>query len=84
VSGSAAERVAASLESIRPFVLQICEPLKALWNDLNQEIVTESLQVELGLSFAAEGNLYFTRASSNANLRLTISFVRAGAETRIQ
>lgn len=74
VSGSTAERVAASFEDLRPLVLRVCEPLRSLWTDLRRQIEVDSLEVELGISFEAEGNMFVTRATAAANMTLRISF----------
>lgn len=74
VSGSAAERVSSSLDDIRPLVLKVCDPLRSLWAELSRDMRPESMELELGLSFEAEGNVFVAKVSSTANITLTIIF----------
>jgi hypothetical protein len=74
VSGSAADRVSASLEDIKPIVLQVCRPLRSMWRELNEEMTVEDVTVEFGLSFETEGNIFIARATATANLTVSITF----------
>ena len=60
-------------EKVKPLLLQICEPLANVWQELNQKMSVEQAEVEIGLSFEAEGNLFVTKATSNANFKVTLT-----------
>jgi hypothetical protein len=68
VSGEMAQKVGRSIDSLMPFLLKICKPLRSTWNELNKEMQIDEAEVELGVSFEAEGNLYVVKAKGNANL----------------
>jgi hypothetical protein len=69
---SAAQRVSASLDQIEPVLLNACRPISKACKELNQEIRIEQTEVELGLSFEGEGNLYVTKAKAGANLTVRL------------
>ena len=69
ISGGAADKIKdATIERIKPIILKVCKPLSEVWKELNKDMHIEQAEVELGLGFEAEGNLYITKAKGNANL----------------
>jgi len=68
ISGGFAERVESTFDKIRPLLVNTCRPITAAWKELNQEMHIEQAEVELGLSFEGEGNIYVTKAKTGANL----------------
>ena len=73
ISGGFAEKVDATFERIRPVLLKVCSPIVETWKEVNKDMSIEQAEVEIGLSFEAEGNLYITKSKAGANL--TIKFV---------
>jgi hypothetical protein len=72
ISGGAAKKVKAAFDKIKPMMVEVIRPISEAWKELSQEMHVEEAEVELGLSFEGEGNLYITKAKSGANI--TISF----------
>lgn len=72
VSGGFAEKVDATFDKIKPLLVRTCRPILDAWDELNQDMNIESAEVEIGLSFEAEGNLYVTRSNLGANLRVKL------------
>lgn len=75
ISGGAADRISDStIDKIKPIILKACKPISEVWKELNKDMSIEQAEIELGLGFEAEGNLYITKAKGNANLmvRLTL------------
>jgi len=72
ISGGAAKQVAATIDTIRPLLVKVCRPLTDTWAELNQEMAVEQAEVELGLSFEGEGNLYVTKAKAGASLTVKL------------
>jgi len=68
ISGGFAERVESTFDKIRPLLVNTCRPITAAWKELSQEMHIEQAEVELGLSFEGEGNIYVTKAKTGANL----------------
>ncbi len=72
IAGSAADKVEAAFDKIKPLMVKVIKPVYAAWKEINQEMHVEEAQVEVGLSFEGEGNLYITKAKAGANV--TVSF----------
>lgn len=72
ISGDLAEKVAGSLDAVHPLLLKLCRPFANTWRELNREMQVEQAEVELGLGFEAEGNLYVTKAKGTAALTVKL------------
>jgi len=73
IASGAASRVNESLSKIEPLLIAVCRPVLGAWKELSREMQIESAEVELGLSFEGEGNLYITKAKASANFTLKLS-----------
>lgn len=72
ISGGLAERIGARFDNIQSVLVRIGQPIIAAWRELSKEVEIEKAEVEVGLSFEGEGNLYITRAKSGANLSVKL------------
>ena len=72
ISGGMAERVDATIEKIKPLLVNAVKPVALAWQELNQDATIERAEVELGLSFEGEGNIYITKAKAGANLTVKL------------
>lgn len=72
LSGGYAEKISASFDNMRPILLTICRRLSATLEEVNKEMLIEQAELEIGLSFEAEGNLYITKSKAGANLSLKL------------
>jgi Trypsin-co-occurring domain 1 len=72
LSGSFADKVNANIDKIKPILISVVKPISATWNEINQTMFVEQAEVELGLSFDMEGNLYITKAAIAANLAVRL------------
>jgi hypothetical protein len=72
ISGGFANKVSSSFEKIKPVLLGVCRPIHEVWSELNKEMIVDQAEVQIGLSFESEGNLYVTRSKANANLLIKI------------
>src|SRR5215210_6834188 len=72
ISSRTADRVEESLDKIVPILVKVCQPITAAWQQLNQDMLLEQAEVELGLSFEGEGNIYITKAKAGANLTVKL------------
>jgi len=72
ISGGYAGKVAASLDKIRPILKGICRPFTETWKELDKEVSIEQAEVEIGLNFEGEGNLYITKAKAGANIKVKL------------
>lgn len=74
ISGGLAKKVDTTLNKIKPVLLKTCQPIVAAVKELREDIDLEQVEVEVGLSFDIEGNIYVTKTKFGANvlLRMTI------------
>ena len=72
ISGGSADRVESSFEKIKPILLKTCRPIAETWKELNKEMTVGQAEIELGLSFEGEGNLFITKAKTAANIRVKL------------
>lgn len=72
IAGGLAEKVNSTFEAIQPVLIKTCRPIIAAWGELSKEIHIDQAEIELGLSFEGEGNLYITKTKASANLSLKL------------
>lgn len=72
ISGGYAERISASLGKVETILLKICKPIASAWKEINKEMHIETAEIDLGLSFEGEGNLYITKSKAGANLTVKL------------
>ena len=73
ISGGFAQKVDKTVDKIKPVMLKVCRPVIESWKELNKEVSIDEIEVQLGLSFEGEGNLYITKAKAGANI--SVKFV---------
>jgi hypothetical protein len=72
ISGGMADKVNATLDKIKPILISVCKPITSAWHELNKDMHIEAAEVQLGLSFEGEGNIYITRSKAQANLTVKL------------
>ena len=72
ISGGFADKVSATFDKIHPILVKTCRPITAAWQEINQDLDIEQAEIELGLSFEGEGNLYVTKSKAGANLTIKL------------
>ena len=72
ISGGLADRVNETFDKIRPILVKTCRPIADAWIEINKDMNIEQAEVELGLSFEGEGNLYVTKSKASANLTVKL------------
>lgn len=74
ISGGAADRIKdVTIDKIKPLILKAAKPISEVYQELNKGMEVRQAEVELGLGFEAEGNLYITKAKGNANLLVKLT-----------
>lgn len=66
------DTIKGSFDKVQPVLTKICRPLVNTWKELNKEMSIEQAEVELGLSFEGEGNLFVTKSTLGANLKVKL------------
>src|SRR6266567_7398439 len=74
ISGGVAKKVDATIDEIKPVLLNACQPIMSAVKELREDVDLEQVEVEVGLSFDIEGNIYITKAKFGANVlvRMTL------------
>ena len=72
ISGGDANAVEASLDQIKPIILQIAQPVMEAWGDLAKGSEVDHIRVELGLGFEREGNLYIATEKEAATITVSV------------
>jgi hypothetical protein len=62
------DKVQSTLNRAQTLIVKTCKPIASAMKELNQEMEVEGVEVEIGLSFESEGNLYITKSKAGANL----------------
>lgn len=72
ISHRYADKVEETIDVIKPLLLKVCRPVVEAYQALNTEAQIDQAEVELGLSFEGEGNVYITKAKAGANLTIKL------------
>ena len=75
IDGGGARRGEASLHRIEPVLLSVCRPITSVWSAIT-DLQVDHVEVEIGLSFEGEGNVFLTKAKAGANLTVRLSLSR--------
>ena len=82
ISSRTADKVEESLDRVVPVLVKVAKPLVDAWQQLNQDMLVEQAEIELGLSFEGEGNIYITKAKAGANLTVKLVLKPSASEIR--
>ncbi len=74
LSGGLAETVDATIDKIKPVLLKVCRPVVAAVKELHNDVDLTRVEVEVGLSFDIQGNIYVAKTNFGANIlvRMTL------------
>jgi hypothetical protein len=73
ISGELAKKVKSTIDQIQPVILSAAHSVKAAWVELNKDMNVEGAEIEFGISFEGEGNIYITKAKAGANMVIKIT-----------
>lgn len=66
------EKVEQSMSAVEKVLVQSIQPITHAYNTISQEIVLEKAEVEIGIGFSAEGNIFVAKGSGSANLKVKL------------
>ena len=71
-----AKKVKTNLTQIQPLIVQTCQSIATIWQDVHQELSKdlsiEQAEVELGLSFEFGGDVYIAKSTAGANFKVKL------------
>ena len=70
--GGFVRQVNSSWHKVEELLTQACKPIANTISEMNKEMSVEQAEVELGLSFEGEGNLYVAKSKAGANLKVKL------------
>jgi hypothetical protein len=62
-------------DKIKPILLKTCIPIVESVKELRDKVDVEQVEVEIGLSFNAEGNIYITKTTISANAIIAYAMI---------
>jgi len=65
-------RLDSALAAIESTLIAVSKPIQAVCRELNRDFGVEEVEVELSLGFEAEGNIFITKMTGQANLKVTL------------
>ncbi|CAA6803586.1 MAG: Unknown protein [uncultured Sulfurovum sp.] len=65
-------KVESSMGTVEHMLIQSIQPVINTYNALNQEVILEKAEVEIGIGFSAEGNVFVAKGSASANLKVKL------------
>lgn len=71
--GSMAKKVESTFDKIKPTLINACRPIADVWQELNKSMHISQAEVEVGLSFAVEGDVYIAKSKTDANLKIKLT-----------
>lgn len=66
------EKVEASMSTVESMLIKSVEPIISAYNILNQDVILEKAEVEIGIGFSAEGNIFIAKGKGSANLKVKL------------
>lgn len=73
ISSRAADAVESSFAKIKPILKKAVQPIAEVWQELDQDMMIESAEVQINFSFEGEGNIYITKAKAGSNLSVKLT-----------
>lgn len=74
ISGGFTDKVNATFDKIHPILTRICRPITTAWQEISQDVDIAHAEIELGLGFEGEGNIFITKSKVSANLTVKLVF----------
>ena len=76
--GDVVERVDKSISTVESILVKSVEPITKAYNALNQDMILEKAEVEIGIGFSAEGNIFIASGKGSANLKVKLTLSPKG------
>ncbi|MCP4346185.1 MAG: hypothetical protein GY795_11760 [Desulfobacterales bacterium] len=72
IAGGEIDNVDATIDKIKPILLNICKPITSVWQEISKDMEIEKAEIDVGFSFEGEGNIFITKAKAGANLNIKL------------
>jgi len=71
-SGDMVEKVDQSIGAVESVLIKSIEPIAKAYKTLNQDMILEKAEVEIGIGFSAEGNVFVASGKASVNLKVKL------------
>lgn len=61
-----------TVESIKPMLMRVVQPVADAWSELNSALVVERAEVEVGFGIETSGNFFVASSKGNVNLKIKL------------
>lgn len=72
VTNRPANQVGTTIKVIQPILINISKSVTATWKEIEQGADVDQAEINFGLSFGIEGNIYVTKSTAGANLTVKL------------
>ncbi len=66
------DKVQSSMGTVEAILKESVKPIVSAYETLNQDVVLEKAEVEIGIGFSAEGNIFIAKGKGSANLKVKL------------
>jgi hypothetical protein len=66
------DKVQNSMDTVETILKESVKPIVSAYETLNQDVVLEKAEVEIGIGFSAEGNIFIAKGKGSANLKVKL------------
>jgi hypothetical protein len=73
IAAGSADRVERALDGAQSLLKKAVQPVVSVWDELNRDLTIDKVEIQLSLGFEAEGNLFITRGTGNANINFKLT-----------
>lgn len=70
--GDVVEKVGQSMSAVEKLLIQSVQPIIQAYQILNKEMTLKEAEVEIGIGFSAEGNIFVAKGTGSANLTVKL------------
>jgi hypothetical protein len=73
IVAGAAGMAEGAMAQARELLLKAVAPVASVWDELNQDLSIEQVEIDLGLGFEATGKLFIAQGTGNANVNFKLT-----------
>ena len=64
--------VKSAFDQVKPILISISRPIAEAWQEINKDMEIEQAEVEVGLNFEGQGNIYIAKGKGGTNLKVKL------------
>ena len=72
ISANSIKGVKSAFDQVKPILISISRPIAEAWQEINKDMEIEQAEVEVGLNFEGQGNIYIAKGKGGTNLKVKL------------